>query len=215
MAGFKKDRFYIYQANWRPDLPMAHILPHWNWPERVGEITPVHVFTSGDEAELFLNGRSLGRKQKAQYEYRLRWDDVQYEPGELKVIAYKNSKKWAEDLVVTTGEPIRLDADTDRKIIKSDGLDLAFITVQVTDKEKRIVPRTDNMIQYSIEGPGEIVVTDNGDPTSMVPFQSHERKAFNGMALVIVRSVPGKTGTVTVKAKSPGLENATVTIKSK
>ena len=91
LAGFKKDRFYIYQAHWRPELPMAHILPHWNWADRKGEITPIHVYTSGDEAELFLNGKSLGRKSKGEYEYRLRWDDVVYEPGEVKVIAYKIS----------------------------------------------------------------------------------------------------------------------------
>src|SRR4029077_11424849 len=90
LDGFKKDRFFIYQARWRPDFPMAHLLPHWNWPERVGAVTPVHVYTSGDEAELFLNGKSLGRKKKGQYEYRLRWDSVVYEPGELNVIAYKD-----------------------------------------------------------------------------------------------------------------------------
>ena len=105
---------------------MAHILPHWNWPERIGEVTPVHVFTSGDEAELFLNGKSLGRKKKNQYEYRLRWDDVKYEPGELKVVAYKNGRKWAEDLVETTGESVRLEAKADRKTIKSDGKDLSI-----------------------------------------------------------------------------------------
>ena len=92
LAGFKKDRFYIYQARWRPDLPMAHILPHWNWPERVGQVTPVHVYTSGDEAELFLNGKSLGRKKREQNQYRLRWDEVKYEPGELRVVAYKTAK---------------------------------------------------------------------------------------------------------------------------
>ena len=97
LAGFKKDRFYLYQAYWRPEHPMAHILPHWTWPDRVGEITPVHVYTSGDEAELFLNGQSLGRKSKGQYEYRLRWDDVKYEPGELRVVAYKNGQEWATD----------------------------------------------------------------------------------------------------------------------
>ena len=101
LAGFKKDRFYLYQAHWRPDLPMAHILPHWTWPERVGQVTPVHVFTSGDEAELFLNGRSLGRKKKGPYEYRLRWDDVVYEPGALEVVAYKNGRRWATDVVKT------------------------------------------------------------------------------------------------------------------
>ena len=108
LAGFKKDRFYLYQARWRPELPMAHILPHWNWPDRVGQVTPVHVYTSGDEAELFLNGKSLGKKNKGQYEYRLRWDDVVYEPGELKVVAYKNGKEWARDTVKTTGPAAKL-----------------------------------------------------------------------------------------------------------
>jgi beta-galactosidase len=215
LAGFKKDRFYIYQSYWRPELPMAHILPHWNWPERVGEVTPVHVFTSGDEAELFLNGKSLGRKKKGQYEYRLRWDDVKYVAGALKVVAYKNGKKWAEDLVQTTGVATKLEAKADRNIIKSDGKDLSFITVQIADNNNRMVPLSDNKINFSIEGPGEIVATDNGDPTNMVPFPSHERKAFNGLALVIVRSNAGKTGIIKVKAKSPGLIDAIVEVKSK
>lgn len=94
LAGFPKDRYFAYQAHWRPSLAMAHILPHWTWPDRVGKVTPVHVFTSGDEAELFLNGKSLGRKKKQDFEYRLRWDDVVYEPGELKVVAYKGGKPW-------------------------------------------------------------------------------------------------------------------------
>jgi beta-galactosidase len=215
LAGFKKDRFFLYQSHWRPDLPLAHILPHWNWPERIGGITPVHVFTSGDEAELFLNGKSLGRKKKGEYEYRLRWDDVRYEPGKLKVIAYKNGRKWAEDTVETTGKATRLLADTDRETIRSDGKDLAFITVQVTDNKKRLVPFSDNLIGFSIDGPGEIVATDNGDPTDMTPFPSHERKAFNGMALVIVRSIKGESGVISVKVKSPGLTDAEVKINCK
>ncbi|HEY6502443.1 MAG TPA: beta-galactosidase GalB, partial [Chitinophagaceae bacterium] len=121
LAGFKKDRFYLYQARWRPGLPMAHILPHWNWPDRIGQITPVHVFTSGDEAELFLNGRSLGKKKKTAFEYRLRWDDVKYEPGEVKVIAYKNGKKWAEQTVRTTDDAAQLKITADRNTIKADG----------------------------------------------------------------------------------------------
>ena len=88
LAGFRKDRFYLYQARWRPDYPMAHILSHWTWPERIGQVTPVQVYTSGDEAELFLNGRSLGRKRKGLNTYRLRWDEVAYEPGELRVLTF-------------------------------------------------------------------------------------------------------------------------------
>lgn len=212
LAGFKKDRFYLYQSHWRPELPMAHILPHWNWPERVGEVTPVHVFTSGDEAELFLNGKSLGRRKKGQYEYRLRWDEVKYEPGELKVVAYKNGEKWAENVVKTTDEPARLVATADRDEIHADAKDLAFITVRVIDKAGLTVPRAKNAIKFEIEGSGEIVATDNGDPTSFVPFQSHEREAFNGLALVIIRAKPRESGAITIMAKSPGLEEARVVI---
>jgi beta-galactosidase len=213
LAGFKKDRFYLYQSRWRPELPVAHILPHWNWPERVGEITPVHVFTSGDEAELFLNGKSLGKKEKGEYEYRLRWDDVKYEPGELKVIAYKNGQKWAEEIVKTTGEASQLQATADRSQILADGKDLSFITVKINDKDGLTVPRTNNRIEFSIEGPGEIVATDNGDSYNLESFASHQREAFNGLALVIVRSKAGEKGTITVTAKSNGLDETKVIIK--
>ena len=215
LAGFKKNRFYIYQANWRPDHPMAHILPHWNWPDRLGEVTPVHVFTSGDEAELFLNGKSLGRKKKDSYEYRLRWDDVQYEPGELKAVAYKDGEKWAENIVKTTDEPARLEASADREEIRADGKDLSFITISVKDKDGLIVPTANNKIHFEIKGPGEIVATDNGDPTDMVPFPSHEREAFSGFALVIIRSKAGEPGSIAVTAISPGLKDTQVVIKSK
>ncbi len=215
LAGFKKDRFYLYQSQWRPDLPMAHILPHWNWLERKGEITPVHVFTSGDEAELFLNGKSLGRKKKNQYEYRLRWDDVVYEPGELKVVTYKDGEKWAEDMVKTTGAPARLEATADRSEINANGKDLSFITVRIADRDGLTVPRSDNPVAFSIDGPGKIVATDNGDPTDMTPFPSHTRKAFSGLVLVIVQAEEGKTGRITVTATSDGLQQTKVELHSK
>lgn len=215
MAGFRKDRFYLYQSQWRPELPAVHMLPHWNWQERVGEVTPVHVFTSGDEAELFLNGRSLGRKKKGLYEYRLRWDSVKYEPGKLKVIAYKKGRKWAETEAVTTREPVKLLASSDRPVIDADGKDLVFITVQITDKEGKTVPRSDNVIGFSIEGPGEIIATDNGDPTNMVSFSSTKRPAFNGLCLVIVRTRKSVGGSITVTARSTGLREAKVVVESK
>ena len=223
LAGFKKDRFYLYQSRWRPDLPMAHILPHWTWPERAGKITPVHVFTSGDEVELFLNGRSLGRKKKGPYEYRLRWDSVIYQPGELRATAYKNGEVWAADTVRTAGEAARLELSvekgpgkTDGSRIKADGKDLAFITVRVVDSRGVLAPRADNDISFEVTGPGEIVATDNGDPADLRPFPSKERKAFNGMALVIVRGVPGAvatgTGAATVRE---GTRKIVVTARSK
>ncbi len=214
LAGFRKDRFYIYQARWRPELPMAHILPHWTWPERTGQVTPVHVFTSGDEAELFLNGRSLGRKKKGQFEYRLRWDDVVYEPGELKVVAYRNGRRWAADTVTTAGAAARLSLSADRSVIRNDGLDLSFVTVRVLDITGAVVPRADDSLRFRIDGPGEIVATDNGDPTSFESFQSHARKAFNGLALVIVRARPGRTGTIRLSAEAGSLALGTLELQS-
>ncbi|SFV11717.1 beta-galactosidase GalB [Pseudoduganella namucuonensis] len=215
LAGFKKDRFYLYQARWRPELPMAHLLPHWNWPERVGEVTPVHLYTSGDEAELFLNGQSLGRKKRGPRDYRLRWDDVVYKPGTLRAVTYKQGKPWAEDTVQTTGKAAKLSLTADRDALLADGKDLSFVTVAITDKEGRTVPRTSNPVRFSVSGPAELVATDNGDATSHVSFQSPERAAFNGLALAIVRTKSGKAGPIVVTATSEGLGSAKVTLNSK
>jgi beta-galactosidase len=214
LAGFPKDRFYLYQARWRPDFPMAHILPSWNWPDRIGKITPVFVYTSGDSAELFLNGKSLGLKKKGPYEYHLEWNDVKYKPGTLKVVAYKNGRRWATDVMKTTGPAAKLTLQADRAKITADGKDLSFITVTVADKHGLPVPRSNNHIKFSIEGPGEIVATDNGDATSFEPFQAPERNAFNGLALVIVRAKAGEPGTITLKAESDGLKGSAIQIKS-
>ena len=213
LAGFKKDRFYLYQSVWRPDFPMAHILPHWNWPECVGQVTPVYVYTSGDSAELFLNGKSLGLKRKELCQYRLCWDDVVYQPGDLKVVAFKNGKRWASDEVKTTGGPAKLMLSADQPRIAADGSDLSYITVTIADQAGRPVPRANNHIQFELEGPGEIVATDNGDATSFASFQAPERNAYNGLALVIIRSKPGMPGTITVKAKSPDLTPATIKVR--
>jgi len=214
LAGLPKDRFYLYQSRWRPDLPLAHILPHWTWPERVGQVTPVHVFTSGDEGELFINGKSQGRRKKGPYEYRLRWDDATYEPGEVKVVTYRNGREWATASVKTAGEPSRLEMTPDRARIQSDGYDLSFVTVRIADKSGVTAPRADNRIRFTVEGPGEIVATDNGDPTSFESFQSPERAAFNGYCVAIVRSKRGQPGTITLRADSPSLPGATAVLRS-
>lgn len=211
MAGFPKDRFYLYQSRWRPDFPMAHILPHWNWKERIGEITPVHVFTSGDEAELFLNGQSMGRKKKAAYEYRLRWDSIRYEPGELKVVAYKNSKIWAEDIVTTTGRAEKLRMEVENTHISNN--ELAFVTVKITDANGRIVPRSNNRIHFRIDGPGCIVAADNGDATDLQAFGDNNRKAFNGYLLLIVRIKPSEKGVVNLRVNSDGLMSSRIQIR--
>jgi beta-galactosidase len=213
MAGFKKDRFYLYQSRWRPDLRMAHILPHWTWPDRVGEVTPVHVFSVADEAELFLNGRSLGRKQRGPFEYRFRWDEVVYQPGRLRVVTYKNGRKWATDSVRTAGPATRLQLTADRSSLSGDGEDLVFITADVLDSGGALVPNGDSLISFSISGPGEIVATDNGDQGDLTAFPSTQRKAFSGKALAIVRAKPGRSRRVTIRAHAHGLRDSEVTLK--
>ncbi len=215
LAGFAKDRYYLYQARWRPDLPMAHVLPHWTWPGREGQVTPVHVFTSGDEAELFVNGVSQGRRKKAPFEYRLRWDDVIYAPGELRVQAYRDGKPWANDRVQTAGIAAKLELLADRRDIRADGDDLVFVTVRVLDAQGRTMPTAADRIAFTVHGPADIVATDNGDPTDMTAFPSHERNAFSGLALVILRGIPGRTGTVTLRATSPQLQGADVVLEAR
>jgi beta-galactosidase len=215
LAGFPKDRFYIYQAKWRPDFPMAHLLPHWNWPERVGQVTPVHVYTSGDEAELFLNGKSLGKKKKEKFQYRIRWDDVVYEPGEVRVVAYKDAKRWATDSIKTTGPATQLQLKPDRDVIAGDGHDLSFVTLTVADKDGLMVPRSKNPIHFDVTGAGTLVATDNGDATNLNIFSSPDRRAFNGLALAIVKAKRGQPGAITITARSEGLTAAKTTVATK
>jgi beta-galactosidase len=214
LAGFKKDRFWLYQSKWRPELPMVHILPHWNWPERKGLVTPVHVYTSGDEAELFLNGKSFGKKKKGLHEFRLRWDDVVYQPGELKVIAYRNGEKWAEDIMKTTGKAARLGLSADRKYLRNDAYDLIYVTVRIEDSNGLTVPRSNNLVNFAIEGAGKIVAVDNGDATSHEPFHANYRKAYNGLCLVIMKAEKGAKGSITLKASSKGLKESLVKVET-
>jgi len=215
LAGFKKDRFFLYQARWSPQTKGAHLLPHWTWPGREGLVTPVHVFSSGDEAELFVNGKSAGRKTRGEYEYRFRWDDVVYQPGNVSVVVYKGGKEWGRDVKRTVGKAKKIDISADRTTIDGDGYDLSFITVAVVDGNGDTVPEASDAITFSVSGPGEIVSTDNGDPADMTPFPSLTRKAFSGLALAIVRSTKGADGKITVTASANGLTKAKVMIHTK
>ena len=216
-AGFRKDSFWLFQSRWRPDMPMAHILPHWNWIGREGETIPVYVFTSGDEAELFLNGKSLGRQRKQpgvwDRAYRLRWDDVRYEPGTLEVVAYKDGKEWARDRVKTTGAPARLALEAETRTLAADGEDICYVNVSVRDAEGLIVPNAKVQVSFSVDGPGEIIATDNGDETDFDDFRKPSRRTFNGWAQAIIRAVSGCTREITVTATAEGLAPATVKVK--
>ncbi|WP_462345658.1 beta-galactosidase GalB [Coprobacter fastidiosus] len=213
LCGFPKDRYYCYKSYWRPEIPTLHILPHWNWPERVGEITPVHIYTSGDEVELFLNGKSQGKRKKENRYDRLIWEDVLYQPGELKAVAYKEGKKWAEQIMKTTGEAARIKMSPEKSVLKNDGYDLIYVRVDIQDKNGLTVPRSKNLLKFSVSGPVEIVATDNGDATSLKPFNTPEKEAYNGLCLVIVRALPGKTGDAVLKVDSSGLPAEQVNLK--
>ncbi|MBK7031032.1 MAG: DUF4982 domain-containing protein [Bacteroidales bacterium] len=215
LAGFPKDRFYLYQSQWRPELPMAHILPHWNWPERIDSITPVHVYSSGDEAELFLNNQSQGRIRKVEgQDFRFEWNQVKYQPGELKVVVYKNGEIWATNRAKTTGQATTLKMSADKKAIKADGSEYAFITVDITDNEGNVVPRTHPEIEFSLTGPGEIVATDNGNAIDYTPFTSQKREAYNGKVLVIIRGKKGAGGQINIQAHSSGLKSGSISVSS-
>jgi beta-galactosidase len=187
---------------------MVHILPHWNWPDRLGQITPVHVFTSGDAAELFINGNSQGLKQKKPGEYRIRWDQVRYEPGRLKVVAYKNGQVWAEQQIATTGAPCRLALQTEQP----EPAALLFVTIRVEDCAGQLVPTAKLPFQIDLAGAtdAELLATDNGDPTDFTPFSASARKTFNGLGLAIVRPAAGSAVTH-ITVSSPGLIPAQLT----
>jgi len=218
LCGIPKDRFYLYQSKWS-DKEVLHLLPHWNWDGREGEATPVHCYTSYDSAELFLNGRSLGVKKKNPDglfdRYRIIWDDVRYEPGTLKVVAFDgDGRAVAAREMRTAGPPAQIELAPDRSEIRADGSDLAHVTVRITDADGNLCPLADNPIHFGLEGPGEIAAVGNGDPTSVEPFMADQRKAFHGMCMLIVRSVEGTPGEVRIQAASEGLGSAETVVSS-
>ncbi len=219
LAGFPKDTYYLYQSRWRPEVKQAHILPHWNWPGREGKETPVMVFTSGDEAELFLNGKSQGVRERgdggdfeqngveiSKNGYRFTWEDVEYEPGELKVVVKKNGQPWATATRVTTGETSAIKAEPDRSKIVGDGRDLSFISVGTHDAQGNVVPTDCRKVEFSISGPAELVGFCNGDPTDQRCMQSPKQLFFNGRIVAVVRGKRGASGKAVVTIKPEGLE---------
>lgn len=219
LASLPKDRYYLYRSKWNETDTTLHILPHWNWKGREGEVTPVFVYTNFPKAELFINGKSQGVREKNdstyQNRYRLMWMDTRYEPGEVKVVAYDAAgNKAAERVMRTAGKAHHLVVTPNRNELKADGDDLVYFTVQVADKDGNIVPTDNRMVKFSVSGAGEFEATANGDPTCLLPFQNPEMKLFSGAATAIARS--GKNpGTLTFKATAPGVKPATMTVQVK
>ncbi len=217
LASLPKDRYYLYRSKWNNNSPTLHILPHWNWKGREGEITPVFVYTSYSKAELFINGKSQGIREKndstVYNRYRLMWNNVRYQPGELRVVIYDdNGAIKAEKAVRTAGRPHHLVATVNRNTLAPTGDDLAYITIQVADKDGNIVPIDNRRVKFSVSGAGTFEATANGDPTSLLPFQNPEMDLFSGAATAIVKS-SNKKGNIIFTASAKGVKPVTAIIQ--
>ena len=201
LAGLPKDRYYLYRSHWRKDDATLHVLPHWTFPGRDGETTPVYCYTSWPSAELFVNGKSQGRIVKNPAtrldRYRLRWNNVKYEPGEIKVVAYDyDGTPKGEKIIRTAGAPARIVLKADRNSISSKGEDLSFVTVSVVDKDGNPCPTATNKMKFNVSGAAKFRAACNGDATSLVAFNSTEMPLFSGELVVVVEGL--KRGAATV-----------------
>ena len=233
LAGLPKDRYYLYRSHWNKAEETLHILPHWTWPGREGETTPIFVYTNYPSAELFINGVSQGvrtkdtsvtlenswdeeseRSLKRQSRYRLMWMDTKYEPGTVKVVAYNEAgEAVAEREVKTAGKPHHIELKVDRATIEANSKDLAFVTVSVVDKDGNLCPAADNLIEFSVAGEGHYRAGANGNSVSLELFHEPRMKVFSGMMTAIVES-NDTPGTITLTARSKGLKSAKIVIKS-
>ncbi|QCX40327.1 glycoside hydrolase family 2 protein [Aureibaculum algae] len=229
LAGFPKDRYYLYQSQWTTE-PMVHVLPHWNWEGKEGQEIPVYSYTNCEEVELFVNGKSFGKKikgkdfteipsefhdfEKGMYKtkYRLSWA-VPYQPGTIKVVGYVNGEIATTKQINTAGVPAKIKLEADRSVINADDEDLSFITVRIEDKEGNLCPNADNLVTFSIAGLGKLAAVGNGDANSLASFQIPERKAFQGLCLLVVKSTE-KSGEIHITASSNNLEATKLTVKT-
>ena len=232
LAGLPKDRFYLYRSHWNKKDETLHILPHWTWPGREGQVTPVFVYTNYPSAELFINGKSQGKRTKdmsvtienskdstslaqlkRQQRYRLMWMDTKYEPGTVKVVAYnEKGEAVAEKEIRTAGKPHHIELVADRQQIAADGRDLSVITVKVVDKDGNLCPDAQHSIKYTVKGAGFYRAGANGDPVSLELFHQPQMKVFNGMMTAVVQN-NGKPGEITLTASGRGLKSAKIVVK--
>lgn len=231
LASLPKDRYYLYRSIWNKQSPTLHILPHWTWRGREGENTPVFVYTSYPEAELFVNGKSYGRQHKLtseeskalqgkdslwlQRRYRLMWTDVVYEPGEVKVVAYDEAgKAVAEQTVRTAGKPHHIELSTPHHTLKADGKELAYVTLRIVDKDGNLCPTDGRLVNFKVKGAGTYRASANGDPTCLDPFHLPQMHAFSGM-LTIILQAGEEIGTLELQATAKGVKSGNLRINVK
>lgn len=234
LAGIPKDRFYLYRSHWNKKEETLHVLPHWTWKGREGEVTPIFVYTNYPSAEVFINGKSQGKKTKdlsvklegsytdeakasfeRQKRYRLMWMDTRYEPGTVKVVAYdENGKAVAETEVHTAGKPYKIELSADRNEIEADGRDISFINVKVVDKDGNLCPDATNQIRFKVKGQGAFKAVANGNPVSLESFQEPKMKVFSGQLTALIQSSE-ESGAMELEASSPGLKSAKIKVVTK
>ena len=210
LAGFPKDVYYMYQSE-ATNKPVLHLFPHWNW-NKGDTVDVVAYYNNADAVELFLNGRSLGKKSKAKDVYHVNWR-IPFEPGTLTAVSTKAGKTGLTKKVQTAGDAAAIILTADRSKIKADGNDLSFVKVTIVDKNGITVPRAENLVKFKLSGGAFIAGVDNGDPTSHAYFKVSERNAFNGLCLAVLQST-GKKGTITLTANAEGLRSASITINA-
>jgi beta-galactosidase len=209
ICGFPKDGYYAYKGAWSNEN-VVHIFPHWTWPGKEGDSIKVHCYTNCEEVELFLNGKSIGKKKAEPFTKNI-WD-LAYHPGKLEAKGYKGGLLVTKDIVETTTAPSQIELNSDCNTLKADGCDVAVIKVAIKDAKDRMVPTADNLVKFSIEGPGKIIGTGNGNPSTHESDKASQRKAFNGYCLVLVQSEK-QTGEIRLKASSEKLRGDDVVIK--
>ena len=236
LAYLPKDRYYLYRSQWNKAAETLHILPHWNWPGREGEVTPVFVYTNYPTVELFINCKSQGKRTKdttvkldetendearralaRQKRYRLMWMDTRYEPGEVKAVAYDESgRKRTEQIVRTAGKPYRIVLKADKDTLDADlrDEDLAFVTVSVVDREGNLCPDSHQTLRFSFRGGGDYKAGANGNPVCLEPFGRPQMPVFNGQMTAIVAE-KGQAGTLRLKAEAKGLKSAELVLAVK
>ncbi|NDW18054.1 DUF4982 domain-containing protein [Dysgonomonas sp. 216] len=219
MASIPKDRYYLYRSVWNKNESTLHVLPHWNWEGREGEIIPIFVYTNYPSAELFINGKSYGIQKKnnsaVQNRYRLMWMDAVYQPGEVKVVAFDEQGKAVDEKVIrTAGKPAKIELIADRTQILADGKDLSYINVRVVDKDGNLCPNDRRMINFNVAGAGTYRASANGDPTSLDLFHLPKMPAFSGQLTSIVQA-GGTSGKLIFEAKAKGLKSAKIEIEVK
>ena len=227
LASIPKDRYYLYRSVWNRTDETLHVLPHWNWAGREGEVTPVFVYTSYPSAELFVNGVSQGVRakkaadgivpclgEKAMERFRLMWNDVTYQPGEVKVVAYDaDGKAVAEKVVRTAGKASAIRLTPDREVLKADGEDLCYVNVSLVDKNGNPVPADSRLVKVKVTGAGSFKAIANGDPTCLEPFQQPQMHLFSGQLTVLVQAA-SQPGDITVEVSGKGVKKAILKLKT-